>query len=59
MTFQLRQSPPGTYFPQVTFLSENTLILVQKEDSALKLCQITRGDPFGLDMHCVLVLPAL
>ncbi|KAI0270216.1 hypothetical protein BGY98DRAFT_1011242, partial [Russula aff. rugulosa BPL654] len=58
-TAQLRRSPPGTYFPQVTFLSENTLILVQKEGSALELCQITRGDPPGLDTRCVLVLPAL
>ncbi|KAI0264065.1 hypothetical protein BGY98DRAFT_1043538 [Russula aff. rugulosa BPL654] len=54
MTFQLRRSPPGTYFPQVTFLSENTLILVQKEGSALELCQITRGDPPGLDTRNLL-----
>ena len=57
--FQLRRSPPGTYFPQVTFLSEDTLVLVQKEGNALELCQITRGDPPGLDTRCVLVLPAL
>jgi hypothetical protein len=32
---------------------------VQKEGNALELCQITRGDPPGLDTRCVLVLPAL
>lgn len=55
----LRRSPPSTYFPQVAFLSEDTLVLVQKEGNALELCQITRGDPPGLDTRCVLVLPAL
>ena len=56
---KLRRSPPNTYFPQVTFLSEYTLVLVQKQGNALELCQITPGDPPGLVTHCVLVLPAL
>lgn len=34
-------------------------MLVQKKGNALELCQITRGDPPGLDTLCVLVLPAL
>ncbi|KAF8474371.1 hypothetical protein DFH94DRAFT_126431 [Russula ochroleuca] len=58
-THCLRRSPPSTYFPQVAFLSEDTLVLVQKEGNALELCQITRKDPPGLDTLCVLVLPAL
>ena len=56
---QLRRSPPSTYFPQITFLTEDTLVLVQKEGNALELCQITRKDPPGLETRCVLVLPAL
>ena len=32
---------------------------MQKEGNALELCQITRGEPPGLDTLCVLVLPAL
>ena len=58
-TFQLRRSPPSTYFPQVTFLSEDTLVLVQKDGNALELCQILRRDPPGLETLGVLVLPAL
>ncbi|KAH9957069.1 hypothetical protein BGW80DRAFT_231510 [Lactifluus volemus] len=58
-THCLRRSPPDTYFPQVTFLSEDTLILVQREGNALELCQITIGDTLSLETHCVLVLPAL
>ncbi|KAI0252569.1 hypothetical protein BJV78DRAFT_1201633 [Lactifluus subvellereus] len=55
----LRRSPPNTYFPQITFLSEDTLVLVQKQGNALELCQITWGDSPSLETHCVLVLPAL
>ena len=55
----MRRSPPNTYFPQVTFLSEDTLVLVQKQGNALELCRITHGEPPGLVTHSVLVLPAL
>ncbi|KAH9027579.1 hypothetical protein EDB84DRAFT_1563384 [Lactarius hengduanensis] len=55
----LRRSPPSTYFPQVTFLSEDTLVLVQKQGNALELCRIIPGDTPVLVTHSVLVLPAL
>ncbi|KAH9953166.1 hypothetical protein BC827DRAFT_1273750 [Russula dissimulans] len=55
----LRRSPPNTYCPQVTFLTEDILVLVQKEGNALELCQIVRGELPGLETRCVLVLPAL
>ncbi|KAI0258270.1 hypothetical protein BC834DRAFT_99745 [Gloeopeniophorella convolvens] len=56
---RIRRSPPNTYFPQVTFLSEDTLIFVQKQGNALELCKITLDDPPGLDTLCVLGLPTI
>ncbi|KAH8982726.1 hypothetical protein EDB86DRAFT_323397 [Lactarius hatsudake] len=57
-----RRTRVGTYFPALTSISEDILVLARKRDWALELCKITRdGDrsTFALWTLCMLQLPAV
>ena len=58
---QVRHVRDGTYFPVVTFVSKDLVVLARKRDFALEICEI-RGDDssaFGLHTVCILKLPSL
>jgi len=55
-----RRTRAGTYFPAVTSISEDILVLARKRDWALELCKITRDDThstFTFWTLCILQLP--
>lgn len=57
-----RRTRVGTYFPALTSISEDILVLARKRDWALELCKITRDDnrsTFALWTLCVLQLPGV
>ncbi|KAI0265815.1 hypothetical protein BC834DRAFT_154204 [Gloeopeniophorella convolvens] len=57
----VRHASRGTYFPVLTFISEDTLVLGQKRDWALEVCQVTAGKHHGthtLQTLCILKLPS-
>ncbi|KAI0261862.1 hypothetical protein BC834DRAFT_418891 [Gloeopeniophorella convolvens] len=57
---RLRSSPFQTFFPEPILLSENLLIIVQRENPALELCSIAlSGNGWKLETLCKLALPVL
>ncbi|KAI0265818.1 hypothetical protein BC834DRAFT_154216 [Gloeopeniophorella convolvens] len=57
----VRHASRGTYFPILTFISEDTLVLGRKRDWALEVCQVAPGEQHGtytLQTLCVLKLPS-
>ncbi|KAI0306810.1 hypothetical protein B0F90DRAFT_1682491 [Multifurca ochricompacta] len=57
-----RRAKAGTYFPVLTSISKDVLVLGRKRDWALELCKIERNgrlDTFTLCTLCVLKLPAV
>jgi hypothetical protein len=57
---QRRRTRVGTYFPAVTSISEDILVLARKRDWALELCKITSDDTqstFSFWTLCMLQLP--
>jgi len=54
-----RRTRVGTYFPALTSISEDILVLARKRDWALELCKITRDGTFAFWTLCVLQLPPI
>lgn len=58
----VRRVPDGTYFPIITFVSRDLIVLARKHDFALEVCNITGGKDNSLctlRTVCVLKLPSV
>ena len=58
---QVRHVRDGTYFPVVTFVSKDLIVLARKRDFALEICEIRGDDNSAFTLHtvCMLKLPSL
>jgi len=58
---QVRHVRDGTYFPVVTFVSKDLIVLARKRDFALEICEIRGDDNSAFTLHtvCILKLPSL
>ncbi|KAN0137276.1 hypothetical protein V8E53_004721 [Lactarius tabidus] len=57
-----RRTRVGTYFPALTSISEDIIVLARKRDWALELCKISRDDShrtFTFWTLCILQLPSV